>query len=90
MNILDIYRILVNFEVLLLRRCFYLFLGIQLIMRCFYLRGAAARQTGQSIKGALIQSVLMFRRGEYQHRIVTLNDQNQVKPVPPLFLYGSL
>ena len=65
MNILDIYKILVNFEVLLLRRCFYSFLRIQLILRCFYSRGAAARQTGQSVKGALIQSVCMFRRGEY-------------------------
>ena len=67
MSILLIYQILVNFEVLLLRRCFYCFLRIQLIWRCFYSRGAVARQTGQSVKGALMQSVLQFRRGEYAH-----------------------
>ena len=61
MNILDIYKILGNFEVLLLRRCFYSFLRIQLILRCFYSRGASARQTGRSVKGAPIQSMLMFK-----------------------------
>ena len=81
MNIPDIYKILVNFEVLLLRRCFYSFLRIQLMLRCFYSRGASARQTRQSVKGALIQLVLMFRRGEY------LNITNRVTEV--LFLLSD-